>query len=167
MSINEFLTYKIGTCYDYSEFEAYFFEKFLNYKMNYNKPLGDKEFSLYFIQIKENDENCPSHSWLAYKEDKKIKIFESSWKSHQGIKLFDSEKEMIEYYKEQHRKANKMNKKDQVFICKYKPILHKTNHKGKAHLKPDEYQNIIYNTGIVIISDFKDAPPTLILDKNK
>lgn len=166
LSIDEFLKYQIGTCWDYSEFEAWFFEKYFNYKMNYNKPLEENEFSLYYMEIKE-DNNCPSHTWLAYKDKNKIKIFESSWKSNSGIKIFNSEKDMIESYLSQHKKANNLEDSDKIILCKYKPLLHKSNSNKKIHLNPNKYMENMYNIGTMIISNFKKLPIELPLEKLK
>ena len=116
--IRTFLTYSTGTCWDYTNFEAWWFENKLGYKIT-NKPLKNGTFSTYYIMHRDKDGDMPSHTWLAYMKSGKVYLFESSWKDKVGIKEFDSEAEMIDYYEKAHREYHKTN--NEVFICKYIP----------------------------------------------
>ena len=156
ISLRDFLCYRVGVCWDYAEFEAWFFEKYLGYKMNYKSPLKDKEFSLYYIQI-DNNKNCPSHTWLAYKDGSKVKSFESSWLSHQGIKTFDSEKKMLEYYMNAHEKSYNL-KNYPMYAYKYKPI-------GKYGLDAIKFMDTIYDNGVVLRYDSNPNKVQLVLNE--
>jgi len=161
LSLRDFLCYRLGVCWDYAEFEAWYFEEYLGYKMNYKSPLKDKEFSLYYIQIEDNN-MCPSHTWLAYKDGSKVKLFESSWLKKQGIKTFDSEKEMVDYYRKIFKEYYQSRYK--MILYKYKPLLHKTNLKGKSGLKAEKFMNIIYDTGTCIINQIHPEKEKLLLE---
>ena len=130
------------------------------------KALKENDFSLYYMEIKDN-ENCPSHTWLAYKENNKVKIFESSWKSNMGIKVFNDEKEMIQNYLNQHKKVNNLENSGKVILCKYKPLLHESNSVKKIHLNPNEFMKNMYNIGTIILSDFNKLPIQLSLENLK
>ena len=74
---------KIGTCWDYTLYEAYIFEKQFNY-----------DYKLWYIQENRGD----NHTWLSYKNGSIINAFEAAWGNYQGIHKFISEKDMVNNY---------------------------------------------------------------------
>lgn len=114
-----FERYKCGTCWDYTEYEAKIFKNRFHFNSTINPLNHDKEFSLYYMQIADN-KNCPTHTWLAYRNHRKIYLFESSWKSKTGITRYNTEKEMIHDYIIKHRIQNHDNS-NPIIVTKYKP----------------------------------------------
>lgn len=82
----DFEKYKIGVCWDFANYQSYWFDK--------NCP--EVYYKLYYLEWN----NCDNtHTFLAFKWiDRKWYIFESCWVSHQGIFPFRSEEEMLNYY---------------------------------------------------------------------
>lgn len=74
---------KIGTCWDFTMYEADFFRKYFDY-----------EYKLWYFM----EDNGDNHTWLSYKKDKEIRAFEVAWKDYSGIHSFDSEKIMTNFY---------------------------------------------------------------------
>ena len=101
LSQKEFERHKIGTCWDYVNYEAWYFQHVLNMTLT-TYSLQNDTFSIYYIQheiITHNNERYfPSHTWLAFKINNIIYSFESSWKKYKGIKVYTSEHDMYEYY---------------------------------------------------------------------
>lgn len=132
------LKYAVGVCWDYVETEAFLFNKLFNYKIT-NKTLKNGTYSLYYMQHEDKDGDMPTHTWLAYMENNKIYLFESSWKSEQGIKQFDNEKDMIRYYDKKQRDFYKSQGNPLTnFVClKYMPL--------NAYQKtPHDYMKTVY-----------------------
>lgn len=86
-SPQETLKNKIGVCWDQVELERYLFEK------------DNIEFKTYFIVHYDND-SCPTHTFLIYKENNKYFWFEHSWEKYRGIKSYDTELEALKDIKE-------------------------------------------------------------------
>lgn len=155
ISIDDFIFHKCGVCWDYVEYEAYYFQKYLGFKFTTNPLTENNTFCMYYMQHMDENKNMPSHTWLAYNLNNQIYAFESSWRSYQGIKKFNSEYEMIiEYDKRQREYYHKNNNflTESLFV-KYAPA-------NKFNLTPDEYMNNIYDNKrhVVVKSDFKEFP---------
>lgn len=86
-SPDEVLASRVGICWDQVELERYYFEK-LNIKT-----------ITYFICHYDND-RCPSHTFLTYKENDKFYWFEHSWEIYRGIHEFDSMKDLLKEVRE-------------------------------------------------------------------
>lgn len=144
-----FKKYKCGTCWDYTEYEAKFFEEQFHFKFT-NKPLDhDGEFSIYYMQIDDGNK-IPTHTWLAYRNNGKIYLFESAWKQQIGITKYNTEEEMVKDYIKKFRKYLGDN---------YNPIIvtkYKRNKKFK--LTPEEFMTNCIDNGKVIYSGFNCFP---------
>ena len=151
LSIEEFERYKLGTCWDYTEYEAYVFSNRFGMSLTTApKLMNDKYFSMYYMQHIDKDGDLPSHTWIGYKLDNQIYSFESAWKSIQGITPHSSEKDMITFYiqKQEEYYKSKNNKLYEYEIVKYTPM-------PRYGLNPDEFMEIIYNTGNVVKSTLR------------
>ena len=81
-SPEEVLNSRVGVCWDQVELERYLFDK---------KGIS---FNTYYIAHYDNDK-CPTHTFLIYKENKKYYWYEHSWELFRGIHEFKSELEAI------------------------------------------------------------------------
>ena len=144
-----FKRYKCGTCWDYAEYEAKIFKDEFGFKFTLNPLKHAKEFSLYYMQI-DDGKKCPTHTWLAYKNNGKVYLFESSWKSQIGISKYNTEEEMVKDYIKKHRKENH-DKDNPIIVTKYKP--NKT-----FGLTPEEFMRRCIDQGKVIYSEINSIP---------
>lgn len=71
-SPQEIIKNKLGVCWDQVELERYYFK---------NNNLNIKT---YFLVYYDNDK-CPTHTFLIYKENNKFYWFEHSWEKYRGI----------------------------------------------------------------------------------
>ena len=71
-SPQEIIQNKLGVCWDQVELERYYFK---------NNNLNIKT---YFLVYYDNDK-CPTHTFLIYKENNKFYWFEHSWEKYRGI----------------------------------------------------------------------------------
>jgi len=158
VDVETFARYRIGSCWDYTNYEAFVFNKKFQYKNISKGKLKNNTFSTYYIQFASADGKNPSHTWLGYMKNNKVYSFESSWKSHQGIKEFNTEKEMVEYYWKEHKEfSNKTSKTDKGFVCKFPPLAFSLG-VHKEELTAEEFMDYIYKYGCIIKSDFKEYP---------
>ena len=141
VSPEEFERIKTGVCWDFAEYEAKVFKEIFKYDFTIGKLVNGK-FSLYYIQMDDN-ENCPTHTWLAYKTNNKVFVLESAWTSNRGIHEYSSEWDMINKYRD--RWLEDYSIKYPLAIWKYKPFK-------KFNLTCTQYMDIIYDTGRVIYS---------------
>lgn len=95
----EFHDTRCGVCWDYVEYQALLFEQ-MGFRITLY-PLENKEYSLYYMEHKSLDGCKPSHTWLGFKLDDVVYLFEASWKSIAGVRSFRNENKMIEYYIDQ------------------------------------------------------------------
>lgn len=155
ISLDDFIFNKCGTCWDYTEYEAYYFQKYLGFKCTTSPLTQSKTFCMYYMQHIDDDKDMPTHTWLAYNLNGNIYSFESSWKSYQGITKFNNEYEMIMEYDKRQRKyyKNHNNNLQQSLFIKYVPST-------KFNLTPDEFMNNIYDckNHVIIKSDLKEFP---------
>ena len=84
----------------------------------------------------------PTHTWLEYRNNGKIYLFESSWKSQVGISEYNTEEEMVKDYIKKHRKENH-DKGNPIIVTKYKP-------NKKFGLTPKEFMVRCIDQGKVI-----------------
>lgn len=129
ISPKDFIKYKIGVCWDYAEFEALAFEKMF----------PEVQYQLYYI---EGNNAGNSHTWLSFFLKDKYFIFESSWKSQQGISEFISETDMIDCYIKLFTKDFNLQR---CAVYKYDPIR-------KYGLTPDEFMKEIFTNGELIVN---------------
>ena len=92
LTISEFEKYKIGVCWDYVHYEAYWFDKH-GYK-----------YDTFYIQVQDEDNDCPSHTYLVFylPGSNKVYYFESAWGKYQGIEEFDNINKLHNTIKERH-----------------------------------------------------------------
>lgn len=138
MDPHEVIKFAVGVCWDFAETEAYLFDQLFNYKIT-NKALKNGTYSLYYMEHDDSKGISPTHTWLAYMENDKVYLFESSWFKYQGIHEFNSEMEMIEFYDKSQREneSKKGNKLRGGIVIKYLPVR-------RYGLKPLEFMTHIY-----------------------
>ena len=141
ISPKDFAKYFVGTCWDYTEYEAKVFKDKFGFNFTLNALKHDREFSLYYMQINDG-KKYPTHTWLAYRNNGKIYLFESSWKSQVGISEYNTEEEMVKDYIKKHRKENH-DKGNPIIVTKYKP-------NKKFGLTPKEFMVRCIDQGKVI-----------------
>lgn len=105
-SPQETLEHKVGVCWDQVELERYLFKK------------EEMEFKTYFI-VHYDDDKCPTHTFLIYKENNKYYWFEHSWEKYRGIKAFDTEIDALKDIKEKFIKDELNNKYNFMNLCIY------------------------------------------------
>ena len=98
---------KIGVCWDQVELERKLFKK------------KNIKFNTYFIVHYDNDK-CPTHTFLIYKENNKYYWFEHSWKVFKGIHEYESELEALKDIKEKFVKYELNSKYNPTNLCIYK-----------------------------------------------
>ena len=86
LSPKKFILAHCGCCWDYTNFEYYFFKKYYS----------DINIKCYYIEYN----NGATHTWLSYFKNNKVYTFESSLKQHTGITEFQYEEESLLYYKQ-------------------------------------------------------------------
>ena len=105
-SPQETLEHKVGVCWDQVELGRYLFKK------------EEMEFKTYFI-VHYDDDKCPTHTFLIYKENNKYYWFEHSWEKYRGIKAFDTEIDALKDIKEKFIKDELNNKYNFMNLCIY------------------------------------------------
>lgn len=78
----EVMKNKIGICWDQVELERYYFKN------------TSYEFKTYFIVYYDNN-NCPSHTFLTFKNDNKYYWFEHSYEIFRGIHEYKTLKDLL------------------------------------------------------------------------
>ena len=138
MDPHDVIKFAVGVCWDFTETEAYLFDKLFNYKIT-NKALKNGTYSLYYMEHDDSKGISPTHTWLAYMENDKVYLFESSWFKYQGIHEFNSEMEIMEFYDKAQREneVKRGNKLRGGIVIKYLPVR-------KYGLKPLEFMTHIY-----------------------
>ena len=147
LSYKDFLKYKTGVCWDYTQFEAIYFTNNLGMKLTKDE-LRNNTFSMYYMEFDDEDGDQPTHTWLGYKLDNKIYAFESSWKQYKGITEFESENDMIQTYIER-QKDFYNNIKNPIYnpkIIKYSPMK-------KSGLTCEVFMSIVHKEGKIIFRE--------------
>ncbi len=73
---------KIGVCWDQVEYERYLFEK------------NNIRVKTYFI-VHDDENICPTHTFLTFQKDKKYYWFEHAWELFEGVHEYNSENELL------------------------------------------------------------------------
>ena len=99
---------KLGICWDQVEFERDYFNK------------KGVSVETYFIVYYNND-NCPTHTFLIYEDNKKYIWFENSWKNHRGIHVYNNKDELIKDVKAKFILTEKIDDKNynNLYIYQY------------------------------------------------
>lgn len=130
LTIQEFEKYKVGVCWDFANYEYYWFRKH-NYQCK-----------AYFCQL-DNGKDCPTHTFIVFKlkGDPNYYHFESSWGSQQGIHSYKS---MDDLYKSINKKMIDEYGKAPFCIYEYEPGP------KYEHLSPIDYMTNIGNKGKIV-----------------
>ena len=104
---NEVLNNNVGVCWDQVELERNFFEK------------TNIKFKTFFIVHYDNN-NCPTHTFLIYKDDNLYYWFEHSWKRFRGIHSYKTEEEALKDIKSKFIKYELNGNYSQNNLCIYK-----------------------------------------------
>lgn len=83
ISPKDFEKYKGGVCWDYVEYERYYF----------NKYFKDIKFKTYYIELK--DMMSSTHTFLVFHYNNNSYYFESSWYNYRGIYEFNNDNDII------------------------------------------------------------------------
>lgn len=79
----ELLTIKCGICWDQVELERYLFEQ------------ENILTTTYFICKYDDDDYLPTHTFLTYQKNNKYYWFEHAWEKYQGIREYNTLKELL------------------------------------------------------------------------
>ena len=104
---SEVLNYNVGVCWDQVELERYLFDK------------ANIEVNTYFIVHYDNDK-CPTHTFLIYKDNNLYYWFEHSWKKFRGIHAYKTEKEALKDIKNKFIKYELNGNYNDDNLCIYK-----------------------------------------------
>lgn len=125
LSPKELITYKIGTCWDFTTYEYLFFRKYM-----INIPV-----KCFYIEAEDNS----THTWLVFYKNNLVNIFEYSWYDLRGIHTFNTETEMLNFYTI--RFLNTVHPFNDTFaIYTYIPPK-------QYHLNPDQFMYYVTTTG--------------------
>lgn len=141
-----FEKFKCGTCWDYTCYEAEYFEK----------NFTDIDYTLYYMQLNTTDDIEPTHTFLTYtyfSERDIWYLFESAWKRNKGLHGGDSWrenirlKEYIETFKEEVIEEQKCEVTGYI-MTKFEPPT-------KYGLTPPEFMKHCLGGEVVINKNFK------------
>ena len=108
----ELVRRQIGVCWDCTELEREWFEKH-----NY-------QFGVFYLEI-DNRQECPSHTFLVYRENNRYYWFEHSWYDYRGIHGYVRLQDLLYDVITKHQKANRDDRSPVIItLMKDKP---KTN----------------------------------------
>ena len=122
----EFEKYKIGVCWDYVTYIAYYFKK--NFPFIFFKT---------FFHMIDDKKNYPSHTFFLFYLNNYVYWFESSWKPESGIYEFDHELDAIDYITDK-LKINYEN--FDSYLVEYDAL-----NKNLIHKSCTEYMNYMIN----------------------
>ena len=107
-SPEETINNKIGVCWDQVELERYYFKN-TKYKIK-----------TYFIVHYDNN-TCPTHTFLVYKDNNKYYWFEHSWSRYKGIHKYNSLNKLLKdvYQKFIISELNNNYEKDNLILREY------------------------------------------------
>lgn len=131
----EVIKNKIGVCWDQVELERFYFK---------NNP----SIKTFFIVYDDNDK-CPTHTFLTYEENNKLYWFEHSWEIFRGIHEYKSLNLLLRDVKDKFIK-NELNgkyKKENLFIHEYsKPKGHISVQDFYSHCRSEnKYTEIFFD----------------------
>lgn len=109
ISADTFAHHKIGTCWDYVNYEADWFRK------------NSITYKCYFAIMGESGKRVtPTHTFLTFKDKEgKVYWFESSWGGNQGVREYKGEKELLDDFID--RFTKRRSKWQEVDIYEYRP----------------------------------------------
>lgn len=147
--------YKAGVCWDYVSYEYEWFKRHYPKQMRFTKDsfnLNTSQYSCYYMEHIDEDQDHPTHTWLAYTYDGKVYAFESAWKPIKGIHEFDSESTMVQWYLQQQQDYYKRNgnRLYGYVVIKYEPP-------STYCMDADEFMEYVHKDGKVVYT--KDFPP--------
>ena len=105
-SPEELIKSKNGICWEQVELERKYFEE------------ANIEFETYFIVYYKD--NCPTHTFLIYKENNKYYWFEHSWEIYKGIHEYNSKNELLKDVRDKFIKTEIHDQFDCMNLCIYK-----------------------------------------------
>lgn len=140
--------YKAGVCWDYVSYEYEWFKRHYPKQMRFTKDsfnLNTSQYSCYYMEHIDEDQDHPTHTWLAYTYGGNVYAFESSWKSIKGIHEFDSESTMVQWYLQQQQEQSKKNDNNLYgyVVIKYEPP-------STYGMDPDEFMEYVHKNGKVV-----------------
>lgn len=103
---------KSGNCHDQTLYE-----------MEMLKKMGKNPKAMFLIEVDDQGQGGTTHSFVYYKENKKIKYLENAWGGHEGIKEFDKVNDIKDYFKETHSKGefgNDINRFKHLYFGDFK-----------------------------------------------
>ena len=109
ISADTFAHHKIGTCWDYVNYEADWFRK------------NSITYKCYFAIMGQSGKRVtPTHTFLTFKDKEgKVYWFESSWGGNQGVREYKGEKELLDDFID--RFTKRRSKWQEVDIYEYRP----------------------------------------------
>ena len=125
LSPSEFIKYKCGICWDYCTYEDYWFKK------------HGYSYKLYFMVT---NNATATHTFLVYKDNNSVNIFESSWSSNKGIHEFKS---YSDAYTDYFKRFKEKYKSDKYVLYEYKQP-------SKNGLTDEEFLDHIFEFGKII-----------------
>lgn len=107
-SPDEVLKNKVGVCWDQVELERKLFEE------------SNISFNTYFI-VHYDEDKCPTHTFLIYKDGNKYYWFEHAWEAFIGIHEYETEEDAIKDIKDKFIERELHNEfiQDNLYIYKY------------------------------------------------
>ena len=128
LSNNKFLENKIGTCWDYTNYEIIWFMKhgFIHTK----NALRNEMACCYYVESEDES----NHTWLAYMLNDFVYLFESSWKSKVGTFEFNSEQDLLNYFCKEFIKDLDQSDKRFVLYEFKQPKTGLTSNQYRAHI---------------------------------
>ena len=119
----QFLELRTGCCWDFCNFQSEYFDIYF----------PEIEYKLFIVDSEDSN-----HTFMIYREDNKIKLFESSYKKYCGIYSFREAQEVIDFYI------------DKLEINHYRIYIY--NRLENQGILAEEFMNYIWNEGKLIIS---------------
>ena len=109
ISADTFAHHKIGTCWDYVNYEADWFRK------------NSISYKCYFAIMGQSGKRVtPTHTFLTFKDKEgKVYWFESSWGGNQGVREYKDDKELLDDFID--RFTKRRSKWQEVDIYEYRP----------------------------------------------
>lgn len=140
--------YKAGVCWDYVSYEYEWFKRHYPKQMRFTKDsfnLNTSQYSCYYMEHIDEDQDHPTHTWLAYTYGGNVYAFESAWKPIKGIHEFDSESTMVQWYLQQQQEQSKKdgNNLYGYVVIKYEPP-------STYGMDPDEFMEYVHKNGKVV-----------------
>ncbi|MBO6255321.1 MAG: hypothetical protein J6O49_17045 [Bacteroidaceae bacterium] len=124
---DQFGAAKCGCCWDYMAYEEWFFRE------NFQALLTTQSWYLETDPI--TYDASTNHTWLSYKRGNKVYAFEAAWKIYQGIREFNSDKEMIAWYLDKFYGGHDVEENYVVYTYHSKPGMDATKFSKNIYTK--------------------------------